>query len=101
MLVLSGFVVYDLVNLFILPLCGLAIQIWLFLIHCLVISMKLMLSAIENKDQDDPLTRRLFKVLYLVLFPLLIGWTVLGTLLFMDTNSEDRYCVSLYINLGY
>jgi hypothetical protein len=57
--------------------------------------MKLTLSAIENMDQDDQRTRRLVKIFYIVLYPILMGWNVLGTFMFMDINSEEKYCVKI------
>jgi hypothetical protein len=55
--------------------------------------MKTVLSAIDNLDQDDRATRTLVLVFYLCQYPALIFWTILGTVFFLNDNSEENFCV--------
>jgi hypothetical protein len=68
-------------------ICGVGIFVWLLLFHVLVLIMKICISVMENFDQDDVITKRLLKILYFLLFPLFIGWNILGTFMLVDLNN--------------
>jgi hypothetical protein len=101
-LILIVFIAYDLTNLFTLTHpCILLMEKWLLMVHSIILLMKIMLSIIDNLDEETNCSINTTKVIafifYIILYPFLIVWNIFGTMWFINIEEEPGECVNNYI----
>ena len=75
---------------------------WLLFNHIVILSMKVLLFILECVDDESNCSSNTKKILgfgfYLVLYPILIIWNVVGMVWFINIqNMYNNECVRLYL----
>ena len=95
------FIIDDLTNLF---TCGeeclILMMKWLLVCHIIVLIMKIMLTIIDNLDEETNCSLHSMKIIaflfYIILYPFLIFWNILGTMWFFGIEEKvGTQCVNI------
>jgi hypothetical protein len=99
-LFLSCFICYDAANLILYTNeCALLMQKWLLITHVVILLMKILLFVLDCLNEETTCSLNTMKIVgfvfYMVLYPFLILWNVLGTFWFIRIEANNNECVRL------